>query len=587
MLIEAPVLTQPESGTAYVVYSYASLNEKANVVADALSRKSSLFALRALNAHLALNADGFVLVELKTKPLFLQRIRELQSDDGTLLVIMKRNLVQDNLTAEYSIGDCEYHPDKANVVTDALSRKSMMEMRAKFARLSLASDGRLLAELQVKAQHEFPSMLLQPIAVPKWKWERIAMNFVSGLSLTPTKKDLVWVIIDQFSKGVHFLAMRINYSLQKLAELYITEIVRLHGVPDSIILDRDLRFTSRFSGNWERYFPLAEFTYNNSFQASIPMAPFEALYGKKCRTPLCWTELDEKRVVGPDLVHETNENVSPWKKVLRFGRKGKLSPRYVGPYVVIERIGSVAYHLKLSPELERIHDVLHVLMLQKYHSDPSHTMLIEEIEVQTDLTYEEKPFEILAREEKVYIIKGFCWLRFLAKSQNKRGFLGSRRCNEWSCMTRRNPEFIADFDPEIERTIRRLREQMNMALPRNYEVIPPIRNQNTNDPPLPQDAQIQNRTIRDFVVPVLDDLQSGVVRPAIQVGNFELKPVMFQMLNLNGQYAGLPHEDAREDLKSFLLICVSFSQQGVPDDALKMQLFLAGKSSYLVPWATC
>ncbi|KAK5839883.1 hypothetical protein PVK06_008734 [Gossypium arboreum] len=85
-----------------------------------------------------------------------------------------------------------------------------------------------------------------------------------------------------------------------------------------------------------------------------------------------------------------------------------------------------------------------------------------------------------------------------------------------------------------------------MALPKNYEVIPPMLNQNANDPPFPQDVQIQNRTTRDFVVTVLDDLQSGVIRAAIQAGNFELKSVMFQMLNSNGQYVGLPHEDTRE-----------------------------------------
>ncbi len=141
-------------------------------------------------------------------------------------------------------------------------------------------------------------------------------------------------------------------------------------------------------------------------------------------------------------------------------------------------------------------------------------------------------------------------------------------------MTRRNLDFLAAFDPKIERTVHnRLREQRNMALPRNNAAIPPMQQQNVNNPLLPQDTHIQNRTIRDFVVPVLDYLQPGVVKPAIQAGNFELKPVMFQMLNSNGQYVGLPHENAREHFKSFLLICASFSQQEVPNDALKMQLF--------------
>ncbi|XP_040957927.1 uncharacterized protein [Gossypium hirsutum] len=93
--------------------------------------------------------------------------------------------------------------------------------------------------------------------------------------------------------------------------------------------------------------------------------------------------------------------LSPWKKVLRFSRKGKLSPRYISLYEVVERVSLVAYRLKLPPELERIHDVFHVSMLQKYRSDPLHIMPFEEVEIRDDLTYEEEPVEILARGEKV------------------------------------------------------------------------------------------------------------------------------------------------------------------------------------------
>ena len=145
-----------------------------------------------------------------------------------------------------------------------------------------------------------------------------------------------------------------------------------------------------YEGSWDRHIPLIEFVYNNSFQSSIGMAPYEALYERKCRTPLCWTELREKKVIGPDLIQEIEENVkmirerlkiandrkksyvdmkrkdiryeigekvflkvSPWKKVMRFGKKGKLSPRFIGPYEVIEKVSPVAYKLALPPELER------------------------------------------------------------------------------------------------------------------------------------------------------------------------------------------------------------------------------------------
>ena len=101
----------------------------------------------------------------------------------------------------------------------------------------------------MKAEHQLPSGLLQPVKIPLWKWERVTMDFVSGLSLTPSKKDSVWVIVDRLTKSAHFIPVRTDFSLQKLAKLYVAEIVRLHGVPVSIVSDRDPRFTSRF---WQK-----------------------------------------------------------------------------------------------------------------------------------------------------------------------------------------------------------------------------------------------------------------------------------------------------------------------------------------------
>ena len=338
---------------------------------------------------------------------------------------------------------------------------------------------------RVKAEHQVPSGLLQPIRIPEWKWDRITMDFVVGLPLKGRKHDSVWVVVDRLTKSAHFLPVRTDNSLDKLAELYIKEIVRLHGIPIPIILDRDLRFTSRFwgklqealdtrlnfsttfhlqtdgqserviqiledmlrscvidyEGSWDRHIHLVEFVYNNIFQSSIGMAPYEALYGRKCRTPLCWTELSEKKVIGkvigPGLIRETEEKVkmirerlkvandrqksyadmkrkdiryeiedkvflkvSPWKKMMRFGKKGKLNPRFIGPYEVIEKVGPVAYRLALPPNLEKIHNVFHVSMLRRYRSDPSHVVSTETIELRPDLTYEKEPVKILALEVK-------------------------------------------------------------------------------------------------------------------------------------------------------------------------------------------
>ena len=180
-----------------------------------------------------------------------------------------------------------------------------------------------------------------------------------------------------------------------------------------------------------------EFAYNNSFQSSIGMAPYEASYGRKCGTPVCWMKLNEHKVIGPDIMKDTEEKVqvirkrlkvvsdrqksyadlkmrdieyevgdkvflkvSPWRKILRFGQKGKLSPRFIGPYEILECIGPVAYQLALPPELDKLHDVFHVSMLRRYRSYESHILLVQEIQVQEDFSYDEEPKAILAREVK-------------------------------------------------------------------------------------------------------------------------------------------------------------------------------------------
>ena len=206
---------------------------------------------------------------------------------------------------------------------------------------------------------------------------------------------------------------------------------------------------------------LAEFAYNNSYQSSIKMAPFEALYGRRCRTPAYWGDLGEKKAVsaslGPEYLQEVEEKVrviknrlteaadrqksyadlkrkdieysigdkvflkvSPWKRILRFGRKGKLSPRFIGPYEVLERIGPVAYRLALPLELEKIHNVFHVSMLRRYRSDPSHIIVPEDIEVQPDMSYEEEPERILDREVKQLRNKKIPMVKVLWKHHSPR-----------------------------------------------------------------------------------------------------------------------------------------------------------------------
>ena len=477
---------------------------KANVVVDALSRKT-VQTLRALNANLSLSDDGTVVAELVARPKLLNLVLEAQKKDEKISAIIDQ--IGDGKETEFTVNEYGvlYYKARVCVPDDDELRKAILEeahsgsfaihpgstkmyqdLKMSFWWSGMKRDvsefvTKCLVCQRVKAEHQVPSGLLQPIRIPEWKWDRITMDFVVGLPVTGRKHDSVWVVVDRLTKSAHFLPVRTDYSLDKLAELYIKEIVRLHGIPVSIISDRDPRFTSRFwgklqeamgtrlnfstafhpqtdgqserviqiledmlrscaidyEGSWDRHIPLVEFVYNNSFQSSIGMAPYEALYGRKCRTPLCWTELSERKVIGPDLIRETEEKVkmireklkvatdrqksytdmkrkdiryevgekvflkvSPWKKVMRFGKKGKLSPRFIGPYEVIEKVGPVAYRLALPPDLEKIHNVFHVSMLRRYRSDPTHIVSSDTIELRPDLTYEEEPVEILAHEVK-------------------------------------------------------------------------------------------------------------------------------------------------------------------------------------------
>ncbi|GJS55047.1 reverse transcriptase domain-containing protein [Tanacetum coccineum] len=334
---------------------------------------------------------------------------------------------------------------------------------------------------KVKEEHQRPSGLLQKPEIPEWKWENIAMDFITKLPRSSSGHDAIWVIVDRLTKSAHFLAIREDYNMEKLARLYIDEIVAGHGVPTSIISDRDRRFTSRFwqtmqkalgtrldmstayhpqtdgqsertiqmledmlracvidfGGSWNIHLPLAEFSYNNSYHSSIRCAPFEALYGRKCRSPILWAEIGDSRLIGPELVQETTDKVvvikdrlkgardrqksyadnrrkplefqvgdhvmlkvSPWKGVVRFGKKGKLAPRFVGPFEILERIGSVAYMLELPEELGGVHDTFHVSNLKRCLADANLHVPLNEIKVDKTLRFVEEPLEFMDREVK-------------------------------------------------------------------------------------------------------------------------------------------------------------------------------------------
>ncbi|GJZ89148.1 putative reverse transcriptase domain-containing protein [Tanacetum coccineum] len=372
----------------------------------------------------------------------------------------------------FSDYDCEirYHPGKANVVTDALRRKERVKPKRGDVR-TLIMDEAYRSKYSIhpgadKMYYDFRDKywwlgMKKDIAVyiPEWKWEGIAMDFVTKLHRTSSGHDTIWVIVNRLTKSAHFLPMREDYKMDRLARLYLNEIVARHGVPISIISDRDSRFASRFwqsmqealgtrldisttyhpqtdgqsertiqtledmlrayvldfGGIWDVHLPLVEFSYNNSYHSSVRW-PFEALYGRKCRSLIMWAKIKDRLKTARDRQKSYADKrrkplefsvgdyvllkVLPWKGVVRFGKKGKLAPRFFRTSKIIEKVGSVAYRLDLPKELNGVHDTFHVSNLKKCLADPTLQVPLGEIRVDDKLNFVEEPVEILEREFK-------------------------------------------------------------------------------------------------------------------------------------------------------------------------------------------
>ncbi|GKD45762.1 putative reverse transcriptase domain-containing protein [Tanacetum coccineum] len=293
-------------------------------------------------------------------------------------------IMHESYKSKYSI-----HPGSEKMYQDMKKLYWWPNMKADIATYV----SKCLTCARVKAEHQRPSGLLVQPEIPEWKWDNIMMDFITKLPKSSQGFDTIWVIVDRLTKSAHFLPIRENDPLDKLARSF------------QKALGTDISMSTA-------YHP----------KTDGQGIPYEALYGRKCRSPVCWAEVGEAQLTGPELIQETTEKivlikqrmqaaqdrqksyadrkrkpmgfevgdkvmlkVSPWKGVIRFGKRGKLNPRYVRPFRVLAKVRKVAYRLELPQELSRVHHTFHVSNLKKCYADEPLVMPLEGVHVDDKL----------------------------------------------------------------------------------------------------------------------------------------------------------------------------------------------------------
>ncbi|GJZ91654.1 putative reverse transcriptase domain-containing protein [Tanacetum coccineum] len=400
---------------------------KANVVADALSRKerSKPLRVRALVMTIGLNLPKQILSAQSEA-----RKEENFINEDLHGMINKALIMHESHKSKYSI-----HPGSDKMYQDLKKLYWWPNIKAEIATYV----SKCLTCAKVKIEYQKPSGLLVQPEIPQWKWDNITMDFVTKLPKTKTGQDTIWVIVDRLTKSAHFLPMREDDMLEKLTRLYLKEVVSKHGVPVSIISDRDGKFTSHFWKSLNKalgtrldmsttYHPETDGQSERTIQTLEDMLRAYVLdFGKGWdkHLPLVefsYNNIGDSQLTGPEIIHETTEKIVQIKSRIQAARDRQKSYADVRQKPlefqvgdkIIAKVGTIAYRLELPEKLSRVHSTFHVSKLKKCMADEPLAIPLDEIQVDDKLNFIEEHVEVMDCEVKrlkqshILIVK-VCW----------------------------------------------------------------------------------------------------------------------------------------------------------------------------------